>query len=580
LIEDAIFIFAVSRILDGAPAKVYSNQTPADPPLIDVEILLGTNSPFVMNLNFPDRLFLFERGLPFLVSAVVILIVFFFLFGSTSLWYDEANYLVLSSTIKETGYPIWFWDPDVPQIFVNGPPGLLYVISILLKWVPSELFWLRAIYSSLFVFMSFITLFVYIKKQNLSLFLLSVTALYCAVSDYYIMELVQIRMDLPLASLSFLALLLVAHAEGQLIERAEGELEESKNQWVWLTLALLALVSALSFLTKYQAVCLTGTLMLNVLVARQDFCWLGSWLPLIAHSVGVAIGMLVLVFLVMSSPVGPDIDNLSSVLRAIFLEGGSGVSFFPELRGILVVARRVVPMVILPAAVFAIARAAGSIDWRNDRLLRLCVLMAVVVVTFNMAVHRAPGAGRYYMIQAAIPLGYILARSFSSLFQVQRSGAVLALVALLTFHAIINAEAERGTGSPERWSAGFADLIGAAGRQDTGRLVAAHIAPFLQPEEVLLLDHWRYQSRFIPYWLNRSDRYGYLFLIDPVRAENLLRREGPERVGALVFASKSSLARLASEKWAGVAALLARYFLRVPQVSGAPDWTIYLRRRT
>ena len=516
-----------------------------------------------------------EGGLPFLVSAILIIVVFFFLFGHTSLWYDEANYLVLSAAIKETGYPIWFWDPDVPKVFFNSPPGLLYFISILLKWVSSELFWLRAIYSALFVSIPFIALWVYIRKQNLSLFLLSVTALYFAVSNYFIMELVQIRMDLPLASLSFLALLLVACVERKLKERAEPE--ESKNQWLGLWLALLALVSALSFLTKFQAVCLTGTLMLNVLVARPDFCRLGSWLPLIAHLAGVAIGLLVLVFFVMSSPVEPGVHTLSSTfnnsLKRIFLVGGSGVSF-------LVTARNVALMVILPATVFAIACAAGSIDWRNDRLLRLCVLMAVVVVTFNLAVFRMPGGGDYYMIQAAIPLGYILARSYSSLFRVQRATAILALVALLTFHAVLNAVAGRGTGSLQRWDHGVLDLVGAAGRQDTGSLVAANIAPYLQPEEILLLDDWEDQSRFIPYWLDRSDRYGYLFSMDPIRAENLLQREGPRSVGALVFLGESYLARLASEEWSGVAAQLARHFVRAPQVGSASDWTIYLRRRS
>ena len=84
-------------------------------------------------------------------------------------------------------------------------------------------------------------------------------------------------------------------------------------------------------------------------------------------------------------------------------------------------------MVIVPAIIFGVAKATKGTDWDGDQLFRLSVLMVVVVVAFNIVVHRMPGAGGYYMIQAAIPLGYLAARSFKSLFHAHRRWQVLIL---------------------------------------------------------------------------------------------------------------------------------------------------------
>jgi hypothetical protein len=514
----------------------------------------------ISNFLFP------EAGV--LVSTIVIVAAFFIFFGHTSIWYDEADYLTISAAIKQTGYPFWFWDnPDKPSIFLNSPPGLFYVISTLPR-LTDDLFFLRAVYATLFSVPPFIALLLYIRKRRIDLFVFYVTALYCAVTWYYVVELVQIRMDLPLASLSFLALLLVAHAEDQ---------QGSANRRQWQTLALLVVVSALSFLIKYQAVCLTATLILSV-VSRQDFQRQASWLPLTAHLAGAAIGMFVLVLLVMSNPMVPGMDVLTHTLSDNLARIGAQWTSFNEFEKIFEIVKNVLPMVIVTAVVFVMASSAGSIDWKDDRLLRLCVLMALVVVAFNIAVHRFPGAGDYYMTQAAIPLGYVFARSFGSLLHVKRSGArLLALVALLTLHAMLNVQL--GWGSQQRWVYGLKDLLGTAGRLDAPKLVAANLAPFLRPDDVLLLDRWQSQSLAIAYWLNRSDRYTYLLQMDPIEAENLLERKSPGRVGALVFFGEEAQATLASnERWSGVEALLARDFVRSPQVQNAPDWTVYLRR--
>jgi hypothetical protein len=240
------------------------------------------------------------------------------------------------------------------------------------------------------------------------------------------------------------------------------------------------------------------------------------------------------------------------------------------------VLKKIIPMVAVPAGVFAIINCKTR-NWRSDALLQLCFLMVVVVVAFNLAVDRAPGAGRYYMIQAALPLGYIYAWSFNSLVRARRVGAIAAMLAALAFHSILNFDV--GWGLPQRFGNGWKDLAGPVGRLDQGKLVAASLAPFLRPDEMLLLDSWRYQNAGIPYWLNRSSvDYGYLLDMGPKRAENLLEQEGPRRVGSVVLFGQESLSRLRSREWAGVDALLAQEFVRSLQVENASDWTIYLRR--
>ena len=63
-----------------------------------------------------------------LLLAIALIVAFLFYFGRTPVWYDEANYLVIAGAIRETGYPIWFSDPDKPAFFIDSPPGLLYYI--------------------------------------------------------------------------------------------------------------------------------------------------------------------------------------------------------------------------------------------------------------------------------------------------------------------------------------------------------------------------------------------------------------------------------------------------------------------
>jgi hypothetical protein len=181
------------------------------------------------------------------------------------------------------------------------------------------------------------------------------------------------------------------------------------------------------------------------------------------------------------------------------------------------------------------------------------------------------------MIQAALPLGYIYAWSFTSLFHAPRVATIAAMLAALAFHSILNFDL--GWGLPQRFGNGWRDLVGPVGRLDQGKLVAASLAPFLRSDEMLLLDSWHYQNGAIAYWLNRSSiDYGYLLDMGPKRAENRLEQEGPRRIGSVIFSGQESLSRLTSRDWTAVNALLTQDFGRSLQVESAPGWTIYLRR--
>lgn len=93
---------------------------------------------------------------------------------------------------------------------------------------------------------------------------------------------------------------------------------------------------------------------------------------------------------------------------------------------------------------------------------------------------------------------------------------------------------------------------------------------------MLLLDHWDIQGREIPYWSEISDRYGYMMSIAPTDAEALLEREGPTRVGAVVFNTAAYLDQLNTTKWLPVGAALAAGFRRVDPEIG--DYVIFLRK--
>jgi hypothetical protein len=442
---------------------------------------------------------------------------------------------------------VWFWDPEKPELFLSSPPALLYFISFLPTWISSDVVWTRISFFLLFALTPFAFLGIRALKKGASLFPISAAALFAACSGFFLMELIQVRLDLPLACLSCLVLAFYADA-----------CEVEKGGWLWLFLFFLFALSALSFLTKFQAVCLTGALSLDVMMEYLKRRAI-SWSAFCAHLAGTGLAIAIFVWWSSSSEYASDV-TLSNTIR-----GNIVGRIFPshdltqELMILSSVAKKILVKTIVPITVLLIACVLGRIDW-SERLFRLFVLLTVMVVAFNLAVYRMPGAGDYYMTMAAIPLGYILGRSFESLYEFsRRASAIWALAVLLMMHGILNVPPVTRTFRP-----------------DVDRLVAEQIAPVLRSDDLLLLDGDA-RSRTIPFLLHRFDRYGFFFFMDPSRVENLLQRHGAGRVGALVLLEQS-LTRLTSEKWSTVAELVELKFFRAPQVGTPPQFVVFLRR--
>ena len=487
---------------------------------------------------------------PLLVSSICILLMFLLLCVRTPPWNDESAYLTLSASIQGRRYPLWFWDPEKPELFLTSPPALLYFISLFPARISSNVVWMRTILSLLFGLTPFAFIAIRALRQGTSLFPISATALFVACSGFFLMELIQVRFDLALACLSCLALVFYADATSDM----------EKRKWLWLSLSFLFALSVLSFLTKFQAVCLTGALFLDLMLVhfslkRQAL----NWLAFSTHLAGVGLAIAVFVWWSSTSKYASDAVLSNTIGWNIGSRILPSHELSKEVIGFSSVAKQILAKTIVPITVLLIASALGRIDW-SERLFRVFVLITVIVVAFNLAVYRMPGAGDYYMTMAAIPLGYVLGRSFESLYDSSRRPSVSwTLAVLLILHGVLNLPP-----------------ITRIFRPDVDRMVAEQIAPFLQSEDLLLLDDDA-RSRTIPFLLHRIDRYGFFFYLDPARVESLLQRDGLGRVGALVLLEQS-LAQLNSKKWSAVAELIDQKFYRVPPLGSSPRFVVFLWR--
>jgi hypothetical protein len=474
------------------------------------------------------------------------------------LWYDESNYLTLALSISKSGYPVWSWTVGHPELFLDSPPLVLYLESLLGK-LPIDVAGLRIISAALFAGSAVVVLAAYLRGRSNGLLTLGLSVLFSFLCGYFAFEFVQIRMDLPLAAMSFVIVVLVA-----LIRSKETDQSNSA------ALIAVLVLSALAFLTKYQAVCLTAALVIDTLVAafmRER----RAWMPLAAHLIGVASGVALLVWIIMSSPVGE--GQIIQRLEWNFTRVSPGGS--PSFDLLVPVFKGVALAYVIPLALFTLAAIRRRLPWRDDPLLRLSLALAIVVAAFNVAMFRNSwGAGWYYMAQAALPLGYIFARSLMALIDIRRYVAVVIATTLLLANAAINLPKEYS--APERSYTNFSQLHG-NWHTDGDYLVARRIAETLGPREILLLDDWKFQGRAIPYWLGLPDRQGYLLGMLPDDAAALLGRQGESRVGALVFRGDDAATTLATEEWAKVAELIETHYERT-DVPGAAGWTLYLPR--
>ena len=484
-----------------------------------------------------------------LALAAAIVVVFIASGLNAPLWFDEANYLSLADGIARTGYPVWLWKPDQPELFEDSPPGLIYIIEWFSVWISGNVATLRLVCAVVFGAIPWLALIVVARRRGVSLSSLAIAALFATTIGIWLLELVQVRMDLPIAGL----------AAGALVLAAVWIDPEDAHSKGWWALAAIAVLSAAAFLIKYEALCLTMAL---ILAATADAVWLRTRrtaIVLAAHLAGFVCALAILVgwtaYYRADVDIAPLIDAVESNLFGRILPNFGDLAYESENF------RRIVKMMLTIAApplVALIAAAArGALDWRRDPLLRLCTFFGLAVLGFNAAVYRMPGAGDYYMVEAVLPLGYVLGRSLEALVPSGRArGAAAALVLAISL----------GLNAPGYLPYSLPSLEAP---------VAAALAPVLALTDILLLGDTS-QSRAIPHLLGRSDRYCYLFFIDPAKVPTLLARRGSGQVGAIVL-SPHALGRLhAPQSSAILAAVDENFWTLGPLTPEGP--TIFLRR--
>lgn len=505
------------------------------------------------------------REWPWTIATIVLLavvVIGLVLAGArTALWYDESNYLVIASEIKKTGFPVWYWHPDWPGLFLDSPPGMLYLLSLLPSDVLRNPQLLRMLYVVPLLAVPIVALFIYLRTEPQRWRLLFLTSVFLFTTGYFAIELLQVRFDLPLASLSFVALILLAELE----RRPSGSGLAAR------TLLLLAfmVVTAFAFATKYQAACLTGVVAIWAVVrlaSRQSFV-----MPVLAHVVGL-VAALTAVFAVswLYDGTGASILNGAGYnLGRIFSAQAQGsVDLVALARGAAVA----LAQAALPIGMYILARIAAPDDAKADPLLTLSFWLSLVVVAFNIVTYRMPGAASYYMTQAAIPLAYMAARSILLAAPVARRWAWAAVLV-----GVINLVLTLPLGWTQNQYWNWNAFVQGTAGPDQARLVSDEISRTLQPDEVVLLDS-EVQGREIPYWLGLSSHIGFINAMEPKHADELLDRTGAGRVAYIVFRWDEMLNKMKSPPWEDVwRRVEARY--EVVPVPDTVGWAVYRRKR-
>ena len=492
------------------------------------------------------------------ISSVLVGFIFVLTCIRAPLWYDESNYLSLIAAIRATGYPVWFWQPGEPQLFFSHPPAVLYVLSILPEWFTRNIVCLRLFNIAVFGLGPFFALMIQSRRGGISLFTIYATALFTACTGVFLMELIQVRFDMPLAALSCFIILIYANA----IEPSNDAQKNKGPRASFRSPFLLLSLSILIFLTKFQAICLTGALALDVvaeyLLSKKRIV-VG---PFLTHFAGALLGIVIFLWWLSSSKYAPGSAELYATVHwNIAFRTFPGNDFVKQAILFLSIAQRILALTVVPLTVFLTAWALGTIDW-NERLFRLFLEVTIVVILFNLAIYRSPGAAGSNMLMAVVPLGYILGRSFESLLRLRRGPVALwSLVFMIGLHGILN----------------FPPVTRAL-QPDFNQMGADRIEPLLGKEDLLLLGDEN-QSRAIPFMLHRNDRYGFLFSMIPADALGLLAREGPGKVGALVL-SEDNLAQLQSEKWSSVSEIIDRRFYRADYIGTNYRLVILLPRKS
>ena len=191
-------------------------------------------------------------------ALMVVLVGGLYMFTLTTardepLVYDEAIYLQIAQRIAITRCPIIATGDGI--VFADNPPLVMYVSALMRRLGGESLMWLRSAHVTLWVLPG------YIATSLLALRMFGVAAGVLAVVGFYtqhrfISEAAEVRIDVPLASLSALFLLVLI------------ELRRAKTRRARRCLAVACgLLACLASLTRYQGVLLPFTGVVYLLLA-------------------------------------------------------------------------------------------------------------------------------------------------------------------------------------------------------------------------------------------------------------------------------------------------------------------------
>lgn len=508
----------------------------------------------------PRSLVIFANVLAIVAALLAIELLLIALDGA--LTYDEANYLHISAQIRASGLPIWYWHPDLPAIFSASPPLMLYAIAAIqdvVGGVPGT----RLLY---FIFFGIpaVALTYWATRRAAGPVGGATSVAFLLLSGFWLTELVRVRFDLPLALVSFALLLLFAEGVTRQVPR-------------WQLGAFVAL-SAIGLATKYQFATVTGTLLVVgggiVLFSRDSQQRRRAAVYLGLHLLAIAIAAIGLwwFYREAASAIASADGGLTGAIETqignrLLPSGNLGreaALFLKRLEG--TAANISVPAVLCFCTLLLTAdrrrtsspsAAPAASPLTGATLTVLCL----GVVAFNLLTYRID-ASTQYVTQLAPPLAYLfgLACSRIAVAPAARSWRLGLLASAFALHGILNI--------PD---------VGLFFRPNVDRAIATYLQPRLTASHIVLMGN-AHQSRDIPFWLDRTQNYGFLWSGSPDSALELISRGGDRAVGALVLPRQLEAFFWRDPNWQSVRAAVEANFAPAPNEVGGGFYSVYLRQ--
>jgi 4-amino-4-deoxy-L-arabinose transferase-like glycosyltransferase len=331
------------------------------------------------------------------LSAVVgcVLIVMSLAYLWTEMTYDEAVYMRLARTIAEGGLPLRRVYEDFTQfhLFTNSPPLVLYLAAATQTLFPGNDVPARLLHVVLFVLPTYVMVY-WAARVKFGAWAAFASLVVLLTNRTYIRATAHLLLNIPLGLLACLGLLAFHHASSSTVRRRSS-------------LVVVALATALSAWTKYQAVCFAAAIipyLLYTLVTRGIVGLRTTLLPLLAMVVGGGIGVIALGWFFWASG-GPDTVTGTLSLNAGRMSAAA-MSRLDVARAMMETAREC--ETTLGGVALLLAAFAMVVEQRHRGLVVILGSYVGATIAFNLAFFRLPGAGTSYL-HSAVPAMALLA---------------------------------------------------------------------------------------------------------------------------------------------------------------------------